>query len=181
MVLSFNHAFRYFFSIFNKKISDCFQVIGDSDVIIQVLDSRDPLGTRSREAEDAVRSHSDKKLILVLNKCDLVPVENLEKWVNYLQGTQGVVVLPFKANTQKQKDRYGSVGAVNMKSQVSMETKKSIGVSDLLGLLGTWSRGAAGGLTVGVIGMPNVGKSSLINSLKRSKACSVGAKPGVTR
>ncbi len=118
-------------------------------MIIQVLDSRDPLGTRSREAEDAVRSHSDKKLILVLNKCDLVPVENLEKWVNYLQGTQGVVVLPFKANTQKQKDRYGSVGAVNMKSQVSMETRKSIGVSDLLGLLGTWSRGAAGGLTVG--------------------------------
>jgi nuclear GTP-binding protein len=48
-------------------------------------------------------------------------------------------------------------------------------------LLGTWARGAAGGLTIGVIGMPNVGKSSLINSLKRSRACNVGAKPGVTR
>jgi len=62
-----------------------------------------------------------------------------------------------------------------------MDTKKTIGISDLLGLLGTWARGTAGGLTVGVIGMPNVGKSSLINSLKRSKACNVGAKPGVTR
>jgi len=157
------------------------QVIGDSDVIIQVLDSRDPIGTRSAEAEEAVRSQSDKKLILVLNKCDLVPIDNLQNWVAYLKQTAGCVVLPFKANTQKQKDRFGSVGTVNMSHQASMDTKKTIGISDLLGLLGTWARGTAGGLTVGVIGMPNVGKSSLINSLKRSKACNVGAKPGVTR
>ena len=34
---------------------------------------------------------------------------------------------------------------------------------------------------MGVVGLPNVGKSSLINSLKRSKACVVGATPGVTK
>lgn len=90
------------------------------------------------------------------------------------------VVIPFKANTQKQKDRLGAVGAVNTTTKGN-ETKKSVGVGDLMGILGTWARGAAGGITVGVIGMPNVGKSSLINSLKRSKACNVGAKPGITR
>jgi len=90
--------------------------------------------------------------------------------------------LKSKSNTQKQKDRLGSGGAsVSTNKQASSETKKSIGVSDLLGLLGTWARSAPGGITVGVIGMPNVGKSSIINSLKRSRACSVGAKPGVTR
>jgi len=157
------------------------QVIQESDVIIQVLDSRDPLGTRSTEAEETVKSQTDKKLIMVLNKCDLIPVENLQKWIAYLKQTEGCVVLPFKANTQKQKDRFGSIGVVNTTNQASMDTKKSIGAADLLGLLGNWARGAAGGLTVGVIGMPNVGKSSLINSLKRSKACHVGAKPGVTR
>jgi nuclear GTP-binding protein len=36
-------------------------------------------------------------------------------------------------------------------------------------------------ITVGVIGFPNVGKSSVINSLKRSKACTVGSTPGVTK
>jgi nuclear GTP-binding protein len=36
-------------------------------------------------------------------------------------------------------------------------------------------------ITVGVIGYPNVGKSSVINSLKRSKVCGVGATPGVTK
>jgi len=63
----------------------------------------------------------------------------------------------------------------------AIDTKKSVGVSDLLGILGNWARNSAGGITIGVIGMPNVGKSSLINSLKRSKACNVGAKPGITR
>lgn len=96
----------------------------------------------------------------------------------YLYRTHCAVVA-FKANTQKQKDRLGAVNAVN--TLKANETKKSVGVNDLMGILGTWARGSAGGITVGVIGMPNVGKSSLINSLKRSKACNVGAKPGITR
>lgn len=61
------------------------------------------------------------------------------------------------------------------------DTKKTVGMSDLMGILGAWARGSAGGITVGVVGMPNVGKSSLINSLKRCAACNVGAKPGITR
>lgn len=88
--------------------------------------------------------------------------------------------MPFKANTQKQKDHLGSIANITDYLKLS-ETKKAVGTSDLLGLLGTWGRGEAGGITVGVIGMPNVGKSSVINSLKRSAACNVGAKPGVTR
>ena len=36
-------------------------------------------------------------------------------------------------------------------------------------------------ITVGVIGYPNVGKSSIINSLKRSRACQVGSTPGITK
>ncbi|CAG7659277.1 unnamed protein product, partial [Allacma fusca] len=158
------------------------QVIKESDIIVQVLDARDPLGSRSEEAEETVREHSDKKLIMVLNKCDLIPVDNLKQWISYLRQTTGTAVLPFKANTQKQKDRLGSGAAsVSTDKQTALDTKKSIGVSDLLGLLGTWARSAPGGITVGVVGMPNVGKSSIINSLKRSRACSVGAKPGVTR
>lgn len=55
--------------------------------MIEVLDARDPLGTRSQEAEEAVRMKSDKKLLMVLNKCDLVPAENLQKWISYLKNT----------------------------------------------------------------------------------------------
>jgi len=51
------------------------QVIENSDVILQVLDARDPMNCRSKELESQILSHKDqKKLILILNKVDLVPL-----------------------------------------------------------------------------------------------------------
>ena len=50
------------------------QVVDSSDVLIQVLDCRDPMGTRSKHIEEYLRKEKPHKhLILVLNKCDLVP------------------------------------------------------------------------------------------------------------
>lgn len=51
------------------------EVIQNSDVILQVLDARDPLSCRSKELESQILSHRDgKKIILVVNKIDLVPM-----------------------------------------------------------------------------------------------------------
>ena len=50
------------------------QVIDSSDVVIQVLDARDPLGTRSQSIETYIKKEKHwKHLIFVLNKCDLIP------------------------------------------------------------------------------------------------------------
>lgn len=50
------------------------QVIDSSDVIIQVLDARDPMGTRSKSIETYLKKEKPwKHLIFVLNKCDLIP------------------------------------------------------------------------------------------------------------
>ena len=62
----------------------------------------------------------------------------------------------------------------------------SVGVENLLNVLKNYSRvdgekNAKQLITVGVIGFPNVGKSSLINSLKRCKAAATGNTPGVTK
>jgi nuclear GTP-binding protein len=58
-----------------------------------------------------------------------------------------------------------------------------LGASTLLSLLKNYcrSQNIKTSITVGIIGYPNVGKSSLINSLKRSKAVGVGATPGFTK
>jgi nuclear GTP-binding protein len=66
-------------SIFNKGQSkriwnELYKVIDSSDVVIHVLDARDPLGTRCRSVEKYIKEEAPHKhLIFVLNKCDLVP------------------------------------------------------------------------------------------------------------
>lgn len=76
------------------------KVVEASDVIIQVLDARDPMGTRCPTVERSVSNSLDKKLILVLNKIDLVPRENLLEWVKHLKNYYPTI--PFKASTQSQ-------------------------------------------------------------------------------
>jgi nuclear GTP-binding protein len=58
-----------------------------------------------------------------------------------------------------------------------------LGADTLLQLLKNYARShkIKKAITVGIIGFPNVGKSSLINSLKRTRAVNTGARPGVTR
>mmetsp|Transcript_19594 Transcript_19594/g.30172 ORF Transcript_19594/g.30172 Transcript_19594/m.30172 type:complete len:121 (+) Transcript_19594:289-651(+) len=60
------------------------KVIEESDVLIEVLDARDPEGCRSTEIEQEVLKQN-KKLLLVLNKIDLVPPQNARMWQKYLR------------------------------------------------------------------------------------------------
>ncbi|XP_032745948.1 guanine nucleotide-binding protein-like 3-like protein [Rattus rattus] len=75
------------------------KVVEYSDVILEVLDARDPLGCRCFQMEETVlRAEGNKKLVLVLNKIDLVPKEIVEKWLEYLRNELPTVA--FKASTQ---------------------------------------------------------------------------------
>ena len=77
------------------------KVVERADVILQVLDARDPMGTKSKSVEDMVLANSKKKLVYVLNKADLIPREALLGWLTYLR--QSNPTIPFKCNTQAQK------------------------------------------------------------------------------
>lgn len=76
--------------IFDKGLSrriweELYKVIDSSDVILNVLDARNPNGTRTKQLEDYLRKNCpNKHLIFVLNKCDLVPTNCTQKWVQYL-------------------------------------------------------------------------------------------------
>lgn len=153
------------------------QVVDKADVILQVLDARDPLGCRVREVEQMVlEGGSGKRIILVLNKIDLVPKDVLEGWLKYLR--RELPTVAFKASTQTQRSHLGQRSG----GEAAGSGSDCLGADTLLQLLKNYSRSRdlKTAITVGVVGYPNVGKSSLINSLKRARVCRVGATPGVT-
>ena len=65
--------------------AELFKVIDSSDVVVEVLDARDPLGTRAPHAEEFLRREAKHKhLVFVLNKCDLVPSRVTAAWLKLL-------------------------------------------------------------------------------------------------
>lgn len=157
------------------------KVVGSADVILHVLDARDPDGTRSRQIEEMVLSHAGKKLVYVLNKADLVPRDVLAGWLAHLRLSHPAV--PFKCNTQTQRSHLGYAGGKVGKSEGALLGSQSVGAEELLSLLKNYSRAGEGKsvISVGCVGFPNVGKSSLVNSLLRHKAVGVSPVPGFTR
>ncbi|KIK69019.1 hypothetical protein GYMLUDRAFT_35060 [Collybiopsis luxurians FD-317 M1] len=141
------------------------KVIDEADIIILVLDARDPEGCRSRLVEEEVRRRESegKKLVFVLNKVDLIPRDNAQAWLKHLR--HSTPTLPFRSPSAAQHQR----------TNISSSTAPA-----LLKLLKAY-KPKASSVTVGVVGYPNVGKSSLINSLKRNKVCAVAAQPGHTK
>lgn len=114
---------------------------------------------------------------------DLVPKEVVEQWLKCLR--QEFPTIAFKASTQAQRQHTGHL-MTDSNHQVPDELATSsscLGGAALLALLKNYCRNVdiKTSIRVGVIGYPNVGKSSLINSLKRSKVCGVAATPGFTK
>ncbi|XP_030050140.1 guanine nucleotide-binding protein-like 3-like protein isoform X2 [Microcaecilia unicolor] len=159
------------------------KVVELADVVLEVLDARDPLGCRCPQVEQAVvQAGANKKLVLVLNKIDLVSKEIIQKWLRYLRNEFPTVA--FKASTQQQfRNLQQSRVPINQASAELLSSSTCLGADCLMKLLGNYCRNQdiKTAITVGVVGFPNVGKSSLINSLKRVRACNVGATPGVTK
>ncbi len=122
-------------------------LVANSDLVIEIVDARIPEILRNRLLENVVITHS-KRLILLLNKKDLVPREVVEKWLRYYR-SKGLEV-------------YAT----------------SLLHGDLGGLRKTLSTLRDGRYYAAVFGAPKVGKSTLINLLKKKSSASTSKYPG---
>lgn len=148
--------------------SEMVKVVDASDIILEVLDARDPEGCRCREVETMIQSKMDrsgatpKRIILVLNKIDLVPHDNLLAWMKHMR--REFPTIAFKSNTQQQSTNLKQTTFVTRGSEVDEKTlgrSAAVGSQALLQLLKNYSRSLniKKQITVGIIGYPNVGQS----------------------
>ncbi len=133
------------------------------DVVIEVLDARIPLSSCYNNIKSLL---GEKPRLILLNKIDLVEEQELKHWIKVLEELSGCPVLLSDAKHSRDLNKL-----VNKAVELS-----ELKIQQLMsrGLLRRSAR-------VMVVGMPNVGKSSIINKLTKTSKTKVGAKAGVTR
>ncbi|WP_037372763.1 ribosome biogenesis GTPase YlqF [Anaerovorax odorimutans] len=128
------------------------------DAVIEVIDARIPISSRNPIIDELVKN---KKRIIILNKNDLADIKTNNLWIEHFKEL-GYYVL-------------------------SMNCMSGSGVQQLLKLLTSIQNKKNEGnirkkpLRMMIVGVPNVGKSSLINRLTKKKSTKTGNKPGVTK
>ena len=145
-----------------KTRRDITSIMSTLDIIIEVIDSRIPLSSR---IPDLDKLTNGKKKIIVFNKYDLCDKDETNKWINKYKSEGNVVVTCDSKNSNDYKKIIDEVKTIM--TSVNNKRKEK-------GLLPKKAKCM-------VIGVPNVGKSTLINKLVGKNVLGVGNKPGVTK
>lgn len=132
------------------------------DVVAELLDARIPVSSANPMVEELV---SGKPRIIILNKADLANPRATDQWISYYE-KKGIPVLPMSVGNSKNKKKL---------LQVIRDTAEPI--------LAKWKRRGMKSRSVRlmILGIPNVGKSSLINFLAGTAATRTANTPGHTR
>lgn len=133
------------------------------DVVIEVLDARIPLSSCYNNIKSLL---GEKPRLILLNKADLTDEQELKNWIKILEDISGCPVFICDAKHSKDMSKI-----VNKAVELSEPKMLKLMAKGLL------RRSAR----VMVVGMPNVGKSSIINKLTKTSKTKIGAKAGVTR
>lgn len=132
------------------------------DIVFEIIDARIPLSSKIKDIDDITRN---KDKILIMSKADLCDINETNKWVKYYENKGYNVVL---VNLGDNNDYKKVIDLINkVAKNINLKRKeKGLKEKELKAL---------------VIGIPNVGKSTLINRLVSKKATKVGNKPGITK
>ncbi|KAI0976905.1 nucleolar GTP-binding protein 2 [Xylaria arbuscula] len=144
----------------SKRIwNELYKVLDSSDVVLHVLDARNPEGTRCRAVEQYLKKEAPHKhLIFILNKIDLIPTSVAAAWIRHLSSE--VPTLGFHSSITNPFGKGQLISLLRQFSSLHKDRKQ---------------------ISCGLIGYPNVGKSSLINAIKGKKVTTIAPVPGETK
>lgn len=132
------------------------------DIVYVVVDARCPVSTMIKDINEIIKG---KTKILVMTKKDLCDLDETSKWVKYYEEKGYKVILVDLTNN----DDYKKLIKLTLEVAKPIQEKRVE--------KGLKSKE----IKIGVVGIPNVGKSTLINKLAGKKVSNTGNKPGVTK
>ena len=131
------------------------------DIVIELLDARMPISSRNPDIYSITKN---KKRIILLNKADLADSSVNEQWLSYFSKEASTILTD--ANSGKGVNKISD--AINKLMEEEQQRQQARGLKNKT-------------IRVMILGIPNVGKSSLINRLAKRNTTEVANRPGVTR
>jgi ribosome biogenesis GTP-binding protein ylqF len=132
------------------------------DFVTVLVDARLPLSSQNPMLTKIV---GEKPKLLVLNKADLADPVRLKEWQTYFEG-QGIPTLALNSKEQSAVKKVTDAAKKLMAGKLARQKERGIRIETLRTM---------------IIGIPNAGKSTLMNRLAGKKIAVVGNKPGVTK
>lgn len=132
------------------------------DLVIELLDSRIPYSSKNPDIDKII---NNKPRIVIMNKSDLSNEEGNYKWINYYKSRDIPVILT---------NLVSKTGVGNIINEANKAVGEKLQLREQKGIKNTSIRAM-------IVGIPNVGKSTLINSLAGRKGAQTGNRPGVTK
>lgn len=131
------------------------------DVVVELVDARAPISTRNPDFDTLF---SGKYRVVLLNKSDLADKSSTQVWINYYK-KQGIEAAEFVATSSAK--RKAAIAIIEKAAEEKVQKLRAKGVNKTVRAM--------------IVGIPNVGKSTLINTMAGGVKAKVGDRPGVTQ
>ena len=132
------------------------------DIVGEIIDARIPISSKNPVIDDVLK---DKPRIMILNKSDMADENETKKWLSYYR-KQGYGAVVVDALHSKGLDKIYSVAKEMLADKFKKLEEKNL---------------SAKTIRMMIVGIPNVGKSTFINSISKRKSSKIGDRPGVTK